>query len=120
MKIATVEYTGRVRNQSHRAPSGERYTFGGNREASTDDFDDAQYFEDRPNYTVEYTARGKLMSMVGGELDDIEEAIEEIDYNVKRSMASTLGLETESRSETALEEALVDHAENLRKQMENQ
>lgn len=120
MKVATVKYTGRVRNQSHRAPSGQRYGFGGTREASVEELSDAEYFENKGSYEVEYTSAGKLMSLVSGDLEDIEEAISDIDYNVKRSMASQMGLDPESRSESALEEALVDHADTLRQQMENQ
>jgi len=120
MRIATVQYTGRVRNQTKRGPTGERYQFGGSKEASIGSLEDARHFENAPNFEVSYTARGQLMEMVSGEIEDVEAAISELDYNVKRSLASKLGLETDGSEESALEEALADQAERLQMQMERQ
>lgn len=120
MKVATVEYKGRVRNQTKRAPSGERYQFDGDRTASVESLEDARHFEDVPNFEVNFTARGQLMEMVSEDLEDVGEAISELDYNVKRSLASKLDLETDSTEESMLEEALADQAERLQMQMERQ
>lgn len=120
MKIAEVEYTGRVSHQRHRGPSGERYSFGKAGPTGVTSVEDAQHFEGKPNFEVEYTARGKLLNLLESDKEDLSEAIGEIDYNVKRSIASQLDVETDSREESVLEEALVDQAESLRNHMENQ
>lgn len=120
MKVAKVEYTGRVRNQSKRGPTGRRYRFGGDGTASVDSLEDARHFESATNFEVEFTARGRLMEMVSGDLEDVEEAVSELDYNVKRSMASKLGLETDGSEESVIEDALADQAERLQAQMERQ
>lgn len=120
MKVATVRYTGRVRNQSSQGPSGKRYNFGGAGEASVETVGDALHFERRPNYEVDYTARGQLMNLVRGDVEDVGEAVSEIEYNVKRTLASELDLEIDSRKESVLEEALTKQAESLKSYMENQ
>lgn len=119
MKVAEVNYTGRVNHQRHRGPSGIMYRFEGT-SVGVESMADAESFQDKPNYEVEFTARGRLLAMIRDDAQDLSEAIGEIEYNAKRSIAGALDVEAESQEETAIEEALVDVAEDLQNQMENQ
>lgn len=119
MKLATVTYRGTVRSKRQRAPSDELYRFDGS-SVPCESLADARYFEDRPNFSVEYTARGRLAVQVEGAGDDLADAISELEYNLKRSLVATFDIETESQKEDVLEDALEEVAEEMRRDLENQ
>lgn len=119
MKIAVVRYEGRMDHHRHRGASGEMFRFGMD-EVDVYDVVDAEYFEKKPNFEVEYTEYGKLKKQFGDDVDDARETVEEMGYNAMRSLVSQLGIETESQSKEHLEEALVEVADDLQRQMENQ
>lgn len=119
MKLAEVEYTGRVRQQRHRGPSGTVYRFRGS-PVAVEELADVEHFESTSNYEVEWTGRGKIAAAIDDDVRDLSEAISDLEYQTKRKLVSTLGLDTESQEETVLEEALEDAADDLKLQMENQ
>lgn len=119
MKVAEVTYTGRTNQKRHRGPSGKKYRFSES-PVEVESLGDARHFKSRPNFDVEYTARGRLMMLVDGEAESVEEQIEAIDYQVKRKMVSSLDITVESQESEVLEEGLKAAAEDLRKYMENQ
>jgi len=120
MKLATVEYTGRVRSQQHTGASGEMYRFGGDRTVEVADLRDARQFESKPNFDVTWSAVGQLAKVVEDESQDVREALEDTGYSAKQRLAKHFDGIKGNAAEEELEEALTEKAEELQQQMENQ
>lgn len=118
MKIATVRYEGNVRNKTHRAPSGEMYRFG-YEPPEVSSVSDAEFFEEKPNYVVEWSAVGTLTRKYSDDYESMKEAIKDLGYRKKQDLAKSLGIQA-NQSEDDLEEALEGYAEQLQHQMEHQ
>lgn len=119
MKLAEVEYTGRVRHQRHNGASGESYVFTGG-PVSVSSLADAKQFESKPNFEVEYTALGQLADVASDEAGDLKESLESMGYSAKQSIASHFDDIKGNASEDELEQALEEKAARLQEQMENQ
>lgn len=114
MKIAKAKYTGRTRGHTRRCPSGETYTFPRGTDdpwVSIEEFEDAEALQRARNLEVEWTARGKLLS--------IGKDVLEWKYAKKRSIASELDLSFDGQpDEEELDESIEDYLENLEPQGE--
>ena len=118
MKLAEVEYTGRVRHQRHDGVSGESYVFtGGPVEVSN--LSDAKQFESKPNFEVEYTALGQLADVASDEAGNLRDSLSDMGYSAKQSIASHFDDIKGNASEDELEEALEEKAARLQEQMDN-
>lgn len=116
MKLATVEYTGRVRNQRHRSVTGTVYQFNGDA-LEVERVDDLREFERKPNFAVERTPFGKMAELIEDESEDVTEKLEELGYNAKQKLAKHFDIKA-NQSEEDLTNELSDMAEELKKQME--
>ena len=118
MKLAEVTCSAKSRSTTHRVPdTGNQYRFRSGQSTSVSDMQDARYFDRRNPYTVEWTARGKLKSMLIGEEDSAEEAIKSFSYDAKQSLAKAFGIKANQDDETLTEE-LTGVAEDMKKEME--
>jgi len=120
MKIATVEYGGRVRAQTHRAASGETYRFSGDNTVDVENVRDAKQFEGKPNFDVQWTPLGRLALVAVEEGGDVKESLEEMGYSAKQKLAGHFDDVKGNAAEEELEEALQEKAERLQEQMETQ
>lgn len=118
MKLAEVEYTGRVRHQTHRAVSGESYVFTGE-PVAVSSLADARQFESKPNFEVEYTALGQLADVANDEAGDVQESLEELGYSAKQKIAGHFDDIKGNASEDELEAALEEKAARLQEQMDS-
>jgi hypothetical protein len=120
MKLAQVEYTGRVRAQTHRGVSSTTYKFSGDRVVNIENVRDGRQFESKPNFEVDWTAAGYLAKLISDESQDVEEAVSDLAYSAKKKLAGRFDDVNGSGTSEELNEALQEKAERLQTQMENQ
>lgn len=102
---------------THRTPAGNKYRFVPMESCSVSDPDDFRYFEDRPSYEIEPTARGQLYIALAGDDETVEESIESFGYTLKQKLASSFGIKGNQKDEELTEE-LTEEAEKLKQEME--
>lgn len=118
MKLAEVTCSAKSRSTTHRVPdTGQKYRFRSGFATDVDDLEDARYFDDSSFYDVEWTARGKLKSLLAGEEASVEEAIKSFGYDAKQSLAKGFGIKANQKEEV-LEEELTEVAEDMKEEME--
>lgn len=118
MKIATITYTGNTRQKTHRGPSGRQYVFGST-DTATDSVEDAEFFDDKPNYNVDWTTVGMLARRYADGYSSAKKALSEMGYRQKQKLAKAAGVQA-NQAEEDLEEELEEFAEQLQHDMEHQ
>lgn len=113
MKVATVTYTGRKGDHTRKMPDGEKLRFRARHKddpgVDLESVDYAEQLETKPNYEVDWTARGRIY--VSGS------SILELGYQKKRSLASDLDLSFDGQpDEDELDDAIEDMVETLKQQ----
>lgn len=118
MKLAEVTCDAQSRSTTHRVPGTDnKYRFRSGMSTSVENMEDVRYFDEKQSYTVEWTARGQLMSRLAGDHDSVREAVAEFGYDAKQELAKTFGIKANQSDET-LEDELTEVAEELKQEME--
>lgn len=120
MKLAEVEYNGRVRVQTHTAASGETYRFSGRKILSIESVRDARQFETKPNFDVTWTAKGRLAKIVVDESGDINDALSDMAYSAKKKLAGRFSDVDGRGTSEEIESALAKKAERIESQLTQQ
>lgn len=121
MRVAEARYTGRMRRQTFRVPSGEitlRRSRSGSDWTPIEDAEDAEFLEGKNTVEVRWSGIGKLRSLLEPAEDAIS-AFAEMGFQAKRSLASELGLEFEGTPDSdTLDEELANHVKELQERGE--
>lgn len=117
MKLAEVEYTGRMRNQRHQSVTGKTYVF---RQSTIDveRVEDMREFARKPNFEVSKTAFGEMAELAIDESVEVREKLEELGYTAKQELAKHFDIKANQSSED-LEDELSEVAESLKEHMES-
>jgi len=109
MKVAEVEYNGRVRHYT-RSVNGNTYELSRTEPTAVHSVEDAQALEGNLNIEVDWTVRGKVEKLLGE--SDTLQALKDVGYQKKRSLAKELGLDFEEQpKEDELDEEIVEFIE---------
>ena len=116
MRVAEARYTGRMRRQTFRVPSGEielRNSRGGSDWTPIENSEDADYLDEKNTVEVRWTGLGRVRTILES-AEDVLSAFAEMGFQAKRSLASDLGLEFEGTPDSeTLNEELANHVKEL-------
>ena len=125
MKVAKARYTGPMRSQKRRGPSGTQYHFS-NPPGSDGiwvpvaSVEDAEKFDSLPVFDVTWTLRGRASRSFGDRLTHTKDAVADFASRRKEWLVSALNLDvSKTREKSQLEQELEPAVEEMAQHMDS-
>ena len=124
MKVAKARYTGPMRSQKRRGPSGTKYHFSNPPGSdgiwvAISSVEDAEKFESLSVFDVKWTIRGRASRSLGDRVTNATSAVTDFSDRQKERLVSALNLDVSKTSEKSqLEKELEPAVEEMAQQMD--